>query len=189
MILAGIFGKGSGSRIGVAAMALLIARMFAGAALAQTYEYVGREFNAGVLANTSYGAFNWAEPTLLAEVDGALDIGGIAPADGVVSYQAGEGEQHSILSWSRPYFDTNTREIRMYASVVHMRKPNPVRVFMVAEPSGEATAYAGRIATFVQPASWTPLAVGETFVLTVGGSDGGMLKEPFFARYYFRRIE
>ena len=170
-------------------MALLVSCLFPGVALSQTYQYLGGEFNQSVLASASYGGFDWAYNTHVADFNGSLDIGGFATADGVVSYQANEGEYHSILSWSRPYFDMNTREIRMYASVVHLRTPNAVRVFMVGDPSGEATAYAGRIETFVQPASWTPLGVGDTYVLTVGGSDGSSLSEPFFARYYFRRLD
>ena len=169
--------------------ALLVSCLLPGVALSQTYEYLGSEFNEGPLARVSYGGFDWAYNTHVADFNGSLDIGGFAQADGVVSFQAGEGETHSILMWSRPYFDSNTREITMYASVVHMRKPNAVRVFMEGNPSGAATAFAGRIATFKQPASWTPLAVGGTYVLTVGGSDGSSLAERFFAKYYFRRID
>jgi hypothetical protein len=170
--------------------ALLVSCLLPGVALSQTYEYLRSEFNEGPLASVGYGAFDWAYNTHVADFNGSLDIGGFAQADGVVSYQAGEGpEFHTILMWSRPYFDINTREIRMYASVVHLRKPNSVRLSMVGDPSGEATAYAGRIATFRQPASWTPLAVGGTYILTVGGGDGSSLSEPFFARYYFRRID
>ncbi|PHP64638.1 hypothetical protein CSC94_23350 [Zhengella mangrovi] len=189
MILHGPFSRLPVHAIRFVLLALLASCLSPGVALSQTYEYVRSEFNQSVLASVSYGGFDWAYNTHIADFNGSLDIGGFAKADGVVSYQAGEGEYFSILSWSRPYFDTNTREIRMYGSVVHMRKPNAVRISMVGDPSGEATAYAGRIATFVQPASWTPLAVGGTFVLTVGGGDGSSLSEPFFARYYFRRLD
>jgi hypothetical protein len=189
MILSGIFQRFRVHTIKLPLFALLVSCLSPSVALSQTYQYLRSEFNQQVLARASYGGFDWAYNTHIADFNGSLDIGGFATADGVVSYQANQGEYHTILSWSRPYFDMNTREIRMYASVVHLRKPNAVRLFMEGDPSGGATAYAGRIETFVQPASWTPLAVGDTYVLTVGGGDGTSLNEPFFARYYFRRLD
>ena len=85
-------------RLTVNMFGLLLILSLPNLVLAQEFEYVGKEYNPGPLASMYDTYFDWADRTLIADFNGAMDVGGLARADGVVKYQSRDGATFYVLN-------------------------------------------------------------------------------------------